>query len=302
MDIRTLQYFLAVAREESITRAAEALNMTQPPLSREMKALEEELGKQLLIRGSRKISLTEEGVILRRRAEEVMELMEKTRMEIQASGEQVAGDLHIGGGETHGMELIAKTVRNLHLRYPQVRVHLYSGNAQDVFERLDNGLLDFGLVIDPTDLSKYDYLKLPYKDTWGLLLRKDHPLAQKESIQAGDLEGLPLLVSRQSLVQEGIAGWLGGRQRGLQIVATYNLIFNASLLVRQGIGCAICLAKLVPEYEGNILTFRPFAPAIEAGVSLAWKKYQVFSKPAARFFEMLQCILLDAGDSAVEGA
>lgn len=300
MDIRSLQYFLAVAREGSITRAAEALNMTQPPLSREMKALEEELGKQLLIRGSRKIGLTEEGIILRRRAEEMMALMEKTRMEIQASGAQVTGDLHIGGGETYGMERIAETVRRLYQRYPQIRVHLYSGNAQDVFERLDNGLLDFGLVIDPVNLSKYDYIKLPYKDRWGLLMRKDHPLAQRESIQAGDMDGLPLLVSRQSMVQEGFAGWLGSHRQGPRIAATYNLIFNASLLVRRGMGCALCLANLVPEYAESPLTFRPFAPAMEAGVSLVWKKYQVFTKPAARFFEMLQCVLLETRQAPQE--
>lgn len=185
MDIRRLEYFLAVAREESITRAAEALHMSQPPLSREMKALEAELGKQLLIRGSRKVTLTEEGMILRRRAEELVELLEKARMEVEASGELVAGDLHIGGGETFGMELIAQTVQRLCKRYPHIRVHLYSGNAQDVLERLDNGLLDFGLVIEPVELKKYDYLKLPYKDVWGLLMPRDHPPGGKR----GDLPG-----------------------------------------------------------------------------------------------------------------
>lgn len=291
MDIRRLEYFLAVAREESITRAAEALHMSQPPLSREMKALEAELGKQLLIRGSRKVTLTEEGMILRRRAEELVELLEKARMEVEASGELVAGDLHIGGGETFGMELIAQTVQRLCKRYPHIRVHLYSGNAQDVLERLDNGLLDFGLVIEPVELKKYDYLKLPYKDVWGLLMPRDHPLAAKEAICPEDLEGLPLLVSRQAMVQDGLSGWLGANRRSPQIVATYNLIFNASLLVQRGVGCALCLAHLVPEYPGSPLVFRPFSPLLDAGVSLAWKKYQVFTKPGGRFLEMLQKIL-----------
>ncbi|HIV87403.1 MAG TPA: LysR family transcriptional regulator [Candidatus Pygmaiobacter gallistercoris] len=291
MEFRRLEYFLAVAREESITRAAEALNMTQPPLSREMKALEEELGRQLLVRGSRKVTLTEEGRILRRRAEEMLELMEKTRAEVQASGDQVAGDLQIGGGETCGMALVAEAICRLQQRYPLIRVHLYSGNAPDVFERLDNGLIDFGLVIDPVDLDKYDHLQLPYRDTWGLLLRRDHPLAEKEAIEVEDLEDLPLLVSRQAFVRDGIAGWLGSRRRSPRILGTYNLIFNASLLVLQGAGCALCLSHLVPEYEGSLLTFRPFRPLLQSGVSVAWKKYQDFPKPAAHFLEMLQQVL-----------
>ena len=294
MDIRSLEYFLAVAREESITRAAEALHMTQPPLSREMKALEEELGTQLLIRGSRKITLTEEGQILRRRAEELVELMRKARAEVQASSEMISGDLYIGGGETFGMELIAEVIHRLQQRYPLIQIHLYSGNAPDVFEQLDNGLLDFGLVIDPADLSKYEHLALPYRDIWGLLMRKDNPLAQKSAVSAQDLDEVPLLVSRQTFARDGIAGWLGLHQVTPKIVVTYNLIFNASLLVRRGVGCALCLAHLVPEYEESPLTFRPFQPLIEAGVSVVWKKYQVFTKPASRFLEILQEVLSEA--------
>lgn len=207
MDIRSLEYFLAVAQEESITRAAEVLHMTQPPLSREMKALEGELGKQLLIRGSRKVTLTEEGMLLRRRAEELVGLMEKTRMEIQASGELVAGICY-RGGETFGMELIAQTVQRLCKRYPLIRVHLYSGNAQDVLERLDNGLLDFGLVIDPADLKKYDYLKLPYKDVWGLLMPRDHPLAAKRRFARKIWKGCPFWFPAKPWCRTGFPdGW-----------------------------------------------------------------------------------------------
>ena len=296
MDIRTLEYFLAIAREESITRAAEALHMTQPPLSREMRALEEELGKQLLVRGSRKITLTEEGMMLRRRAEEIIGLMEKTRAEVQASGDMIVGDLHIGGGETHGMEPVAEAIKRLCNRYQNIRVHLYSGNAQDIFERLENGLIDFGIVIEPADLSGYDYIRLPHKDVWGLLMRKDHPLAQKDEVEAVDIEGIPIVASRQAMTDNGINGWFDSKHSKPQIVATYNLIFNATLLVKQGVGCALCLAHLVPEYDESELTFRPFKPLIEAGVSVAWKKYQPFSKPAARFLDVLKEVLTEKSE------
>ena len=300
LDIRTLEYFLAVAREENITRAAKALNMTQPPLSREIKALEEELGKQLFVRGSRKVTLTEEGMILRRRAEELVMLMEKTKSEVAASNDQVSGDLHIGGGETYGMEFTAETLCRLYRRYPGIRVHLHSGNAYDLFEKLENGILDFALVIEPADLSKYDYIRMPYKDIWGLLMRKDHPLALKEAVTPDDLDGLELLVSRQSLMRDGLESRFRAKRGGPVITATYNLIFNASLLVKSGMGCALCLERLVPEYEESLLTFRPFTPRTESGVSVIWKKYQVFSKPAAKFLEVMQEVLSEAPDIARE--
>lgn len=288
MDIRVLQYFLAVAREESITKAAEALHMTQPPLSRQLKDLEDELGKQLFIRGNRKITLTEEGLILRKRAEEMIELMEKTKSEVRTSGESISGDIYIGGGETEGFRLIAKAIEQLRKQYPHIRFHLFSGNADDVTERLDNGLLDFGVLIEPADVGKYDFVRLPVQNRWGLLLRRDHPLAQKEGISPNDLRNLPLIASRQSLAHNELSGWLGKQYESLNIVATYNLINNAALLAEENVGCLLCLDRIIPEYESSRLCFRTLIPKVEAGLALVWKKYQVFSKAAEAFLTILQ--------------
>ncbi len=288
MDIRVLQYFLAVAREESITKAAESLNMTQPPLSRQLKELEEELGKQLLIRGNRKVTLTEEGMILRKRAEEMVELMEKTKSEVSFSGKNIRGEIYIGGGETEGMRLIAKIAEKMKTKHPHICYHLFSGNADDVTERLDRGLLDFGILIDPADIKKYDFIKLPTKDKWGLLMRRDHPLAGKQGIKPKDLQGIPLIASRQSLAHNELSGWLGKQYGSLHIITTYNLLYNASLMVEENVGCALCLDHIIPEYENSPLCFRPLEPQIEVGLNIVWKKYQVFSSAAEAFLERLR--------------
>lgn len=288
MDIRVLKYFLTVAREESISRAAEALHMTQPPLSRQLKDLEEELGKQLLIRGSRKITLTEEGVILRKRAEEMVELFEKTKAEVISSNERITGDIYIGGGESEGFRIISKAADKVRQKHPDIHYHLFSGNADDVSERLDNGLLDFGVLIEPADIKKYDFIKLPAKEQWGLLIRKEHPLAKKESISPSDLQSIPLIASRQSIAHNELSGWLGKEYESLNIVTTYNLLYNASLMVEENVGCALCLNHIIPEYENSRLCFRPLEPKVEVGVNLVWKKYQVFSKAAEIFLKTLQ--------------
>ena len=288
MDIRVLQYFLAVAREASITKAAESLNMTQPPLSRQLKELEEELGKQLLIRGNRKVTLTEEGMILRKRAEEMVALMDKTKSEISSSGENISGEIYIGGGETEGMRLIAKIAEKIKTKHPHICYHLFSGNADDVTERLDQGLLDFGILIDPADIKKYDFIKLPTKDRWGVLMRRDHTLAKKQGIKPKDLQGIPLIASRQSLAHNELSGWLGKQYESLHIITTYNLLYNASLMVEENVGCALCLEHIIPEYENSPLCFRPLEPQIEVGLNIVWKKYQVFTKAAEIFLHTLQ--------------
>ena len=288
MDIRVLQYFLATAREASITKAAESFNMTQPPLSRQLKELEEELGKQLFIRGNRRVTLTEEGMILRKRAEEMVELMEKTKAEVSSSGENISGEIYIGGGETEGIRLIAKAAEKIQRKHPGISYHLFSGNADDVTERLDRGLLDFGILIEPADIKKYDFIRLPTKDRWGLLMRRDHPLAEKNEIQPEDLQGLPLIASRQSLAHNELSGWLGKQYESLQIVTTYNLLYNASLMVEEKVGCALCLDHIIPEYENSPLCFRPLEPQIEVGLDIVWKKYQVFTKPATLFLNTMQ--------------
>ena len=290
MEIRILRYFLTVAREESISKAAEYLHITQPTLSRQLMELEEELGSKLLNRGKRnhKITLTDEGMLLRKRAEEIIALVDKTESEFIATNEIISGDIYIGGGETDAMRFIAKTAQKLKKDYPHIRYHLFSGNADDVTEKLDKGLLDFGILIEPADIEKYNYIQLPVTDCWGLLMRKDSPLANKERIFASDLLEIPLITSRQALVRNEISGWSGEDIEKLNIVATYNLVYNASLMVDEGFGYALCLDKLVNTSESSNLCFKSLAPQLEAHLDIVWKKHQVFSKAAETFLTMLK--------------
>lgn len=288
MELRVLRYFLAVAREETISGAAEAVHVTQPTLSRQMMDLEEELGKTLFLRGKRRISLTEEGMFLRKRAQEIVELVEKTESEFSAAEKDIGGEVWIGGGETDAMRLIARAARGLQAAYPHISYHLFSGNAEDVAERLDRGLVDFGVFVEPADLSKYDFIKLPATDIWGVLMRKDSPLAQKQTIRPEDLFGLPLLCSRQPMVKNEISGWMGAHYEKLNIMTTYNLIYNASLMVEEGMGYALCLDKIIKTSGDGPLCFRPLEPRLEVGLDIVWKKYQIFSKAAAKFLEYLQ--------------
>ena len=291
MEIRVLRYFLAVAREETISAAAETLHVTQPTLSRQLMDLEEELGKKLFIRGNRKNTLTEEGMILRKRAEEVIELLDKTKAEVSASNEDISGNIYIGGAETDGIRFVAAMIKELRADYPQIVFHISSGNAEDVTERLDRGLLDFGVLLDPADMSKYDYIKLPGLDVWGVLMRKDSPLAGKKTVKPRDLYGLPVIISGQSMVKNEISGWMGGKYNKLNIVATYNLLFNASLMVEEGVGYALGLDKIIRISEHSDLCFRPLEPRLEVGLNIIWKKYQVFSKPSKLFIERMQARL-----------
>ena len=289
MDLRVLRYFLAVVREESITAAAEALHVTQPTLSRQLMELEEELGAQLLIRGGRRIALTEKGMLLRRRAEELVELADKTQLEMHSDEEQIGGEVMIGGGESDAMRLIGRAAAALHEKHPALSYRLYSGNAEDVKERLDKGLLDFGVFIAPCDLSKYEYLRLPAVDVWGLLARKDHPLAKQGFFTKKDLDDLPLLVSRQELVEQTFAKWYGGQPK-FDVIGSYNLLFNAALLVEEGFGCALCLDKLANTSKESKLCFLPAEPKVEAQIDFAWKKYQVLSKAAETFLAKMRLL------------
>lgn len=288
MDIRVLQYFLAVAREESITKAAERLHMTQPPLSRQLKDLEEELGKQLFIRGSKKVTLTEDGILLRKRAEELVDLMEKTKAEMTSSSENISGDIHIGCGETEAISFLAQAAWDLQQEYPLIHYHLYSGDAERVLERLDKGLIDFGPLVGPVDINKYDYMRLPFKDTWGVLMRKDSPLAEKEKITAEDLWDKPLILSHQTSINSEMFSWLKTDLSKLNIAATYDLIYNASLFVKKGFGYVIALDRLINTTGDSTLCFRPLSPALEAGLCIVWKKHQVFSRASNAFLKQLQ--------------
>ena len=260
MELRVLNYFLAIAREQSIVHAAESLHLSQPTLSTQIKNLEQELGKQLFIRGtkgSRKVTLTEEGMILRKRAEEILDLVKKAETEIKMSDDVVIGDVS-------------------------------SGNSTLVSEYLDKGLIDFGIIFGDVDLTKYNVLEMPYHDIWGVLMCKDSPLAEKESIAPADLYDVPLILSQQESQGGTLTQWLGREPDQLNIAATYNLIFNASLLVDEGLGYAIGLDKIINTTGESNLCFRPLNPRLENKMNIIWKKYQVFSKPVEKFLEVLR--------------
>lgn len=299
MELRVLRYFLAVAREGSVTGAANFLHVTQPTLSRQLKDLEEELGTKLFIRHSHSVSLTPDGMRLRKRAEEVVDMIEKTEAEFAVKEENIGGDIHIGGGETRVMRLLAGIIHEIRKEYPNIHIHLHSGNSEDVTERLDKGLLDFGVLIQPADLSKYDYVNLPEKDVWGVITRKDSPLAARQVIGRRDLLGEPLLLSRQAIrrtsVRNEFIEWFKDDFEKLDVVGTFNLVYNASILAENGIGHVVTIGGLADTSGNSELCFRLLDPRLETALNIVWKKFQVFS-PAAEVF--LQKIQETFGDTA----
>ena len=285
MDIRVLRYFLTVAREESFSRAADALYLSQPTLSRQIREMEEELGVQLLIRTNRNVRLTQEGQRLRRRAQEIVDLMDKTQEEFAGLEGEISGEIAIGCGETQIMREVAKVAIPLQQEHPGIRFNLYSANADDVSEKLEQGLLDFGLMFEPFDMRKYDTLVLPFSDTIGFLMQENHPLAKKKSIRMEDVTGVPLILPRQGQAISPSASLMNGDFdiNRLNVVCYYNLLFNAAVMVEQGMGIAYCLDHLAETTEHTGLTFRPVYPPAVNRLRLAWKKYQIFS-PAAELF------------------
>lgn len=297
MELRVLNYFLAIAREQSIIHAAESLHLSQPTLSTQIKGLERELGKQLLIRGtkgSRKVTLTEEGMILKKRAEEILDLVRRTENEISISDDIVMGDVYIGTGETDGVRLIARAAQALQSRYPGIHYHISSGNSAYVSEYLEKGLIDFGVVFGDVDLTKYNALETAYSETWGVLMRKDSVLADLDAISPENLWDKPLILSQQEAKGGSLTQWIGKEVTDLNIIATYNLLFNASLLVDEGLGYAIGYDKIINTSGNSRLCFRPLDPVLENKLSIIWKKYQVFSKPAEKFLEILRELLTQA--------
>ena len=292
MEIRVLRYFMAIAREGSITNAANFLHITQPTLSRQIHDLEVELGQKLFIRGSHNMTLTAEGMILRKRAEEILSMVDKTEAEFNSMESTVSGDIYIGGGETDAIKLVAQIAKDLRTSYPGIHYHLYSGNSEDVTERLDKGLLDFGILIQPADISKYDYINIPAKDTWGVIMRRDSPLAVKESIRKEDLLNVPLLCSRQAISKDRrnneFTDWFGEDFERLDIVTTFNLVYNAAIMVEAGLGYAVTIDKITNTTESSNLCFRPLEPRLYSSLNIIWKKYQVFSSPSELFLNKLR--------------
>lgn len=285
MEIRVLRYFLAVAREGSVTRAARALHLTQPTLSRQIRELEEELGQTLFSRGGRELSLTREGLLLRQRAEEIVGLAEITEKEFRSLGEKtVSGDLSLGCGESKALSFVTDALKVLQDEHPLIIPHFFSGNGEIVMDRLDKGLLDFAVLMGAENTERYYSLPLPNHDTWGLLMDKDDPMAQKKAITAEDLLGIPLILSSQSLSRDELSGWLGFPMSRLHIAATYTLLFNGSLMVRSGLGYALCFDHIAPSGKDSPFAFRP----LTSPLSLVWKKHQILSAPAEAFLAKIR--------------
>lgn len=287
MEIRELKYFLAVANEGSISGAAEALFITQPSLSRQMQNLEREVGGALFERGNRKITLTERGKLLKKRAEELMELYEKTVNDVSAPAHDVSGEVCIGGGESPAMKSVIRAALNVKREHPKVKFKFFSGDAAAVFEKLDKGLIDFGVIIDADISGEYNALRLPLSDAWGALMRSDCKLAEKPFITPADLDGVPLICSDQSFAKGLIARWLCKDSDEIAITATYNLLYVASQLVEEGAGVALSLEGIV-NTKGSGLAFRRLEPQISTHIDVLWKKYALFSKPAELFLSALK--------------
>ncbi len=287
MEIRTLRYFIQIARDENITKAAEYLHISQPTLSRQIQSLEDELGKKLFHRHSHHITLTDEGILLRQRAEEILSLVDKTADEFASMDDIAGGDVRIGCAESEGMKFFIEAANRLHARYPRIRFHFYSSDTEAIAEKLDRGLLDMAVIVQPVDLTKYNYLRIPFEDRWGLLLRKDHPLAEKSAIELEDVLHLPVICSHQGL-KDDLLDWFGEKRKDLNVVATYDLIFNASIMAREGLGCVLGLDGLVYTGAESDLCFRPLSPAFPSPLYVIWKKYQVFTPVAQLLIDELK--------------
>ena len=287
MEIRALRYFLETAKEGNMTRAAKRLFISQPTMSKQLKELENELGVKLFIRSNYSIKLTEAGMLLRDRAEDILSLVDKTEAEFKSLEEINSGDIFVGAPESEAMSLFAEAVHSLQKSYPKIRCNIYSGNLPDVCERLDKGLLDFAIVMSYVDLSKYNYLPLPAKDTWGILMRKDDPLAGKYTFEVADLKKLPLICSRQWIDQES-PKWLGSSAKDMNIIATYNLVYNGSIMVRAGMGYAVVLDKLVNIGDDSSLIFKPLSGVPQTETYVIWRKDQAFSPLAGLLLQELE--------------
>lgn len=288
MEIRELNYFIAVAECGSISKAARKLFITQPNLSRQLQKLEEELGQKLLIRGNKNTELSDAGKLLYKRAKEITELASKTRDEISSDNGELAGTVSIGGGESYAVELIARAAKDMKDDHPRVKFDFFSGDTDAVTEKLDKGLIDFGILIEPSDLTKYNSLRLPLKDTWGILARDDSPVANKSFVTPKDLQDLPLIFSVHSFKKNAITEWFDKTPEKLNVVATYNLLYNASLMVKQGIGYAVGLDKIVGTSSESGLKFIPFEPRLETHLDVAWKKSAVLSRTSETFLKYLK--------------
>lgn len=287
MEIRVLRYFLEIARAGNMTRAAEMLHVSQPTLSKQIKDLEQELGKKLFIRKSTSLSLTDEGMLLRKRAEDILDMVDKTTDEFKALDEITGGEVHIGCAESYQIKYLAQAIHSFKKKYPLFRYHLTSGNTEQVTERLDRGLIDFAVIVEPPNLSRYNYLELPETDIWGLIMKNDDPLARKNTICYDDLANLDLICSEQGMKFD-IARWCGEKADTLNLTGTLNLSYNGSVFVKEGLGYMLTFDKLIKTDSESGLCFRPLEPVLETKMYVIWKKYQVFTPIAELLLDELK--------------
>jgi DNA-binding transcriptional LysR family regulator len=293
MEIRVLRYFLTVVREENISKAADVLHITQPTLSRQLARLEEELGTQLFCRGSRKITLTNEGMLLRRRAEEIVELVDKASQEILASEEEISGTITIGAGELASVQTMVELCGSFQKKYPQVKFEFYTATADQVKERMERGLVDIGLLLEPVDMERFEFIRLDRKENWVVLMRPDSPLAGKKGVTPKDLVGLPLLLPSRLNVQSEVANWFGDEFVNLDIRYTGNLSTNSAVLVQKGYAYAVVIEGSVIFWNPELIVAKPFAPALTATTAFAWRRNQPFPKATEKFIEYMKNKLSD---------
>lgn len=291
MEIRILRYFLTVVREESITKASEVLHITQPTLSRQLAQMEKDLGVKLFDRGTRKIKLTNEGILLRRRAEEILQLVDKTEKELVEQEEQVEGKISMGCGEIAAVQLLSQIIKSFRQKYPLVTFDIFTATADLVKEQMDKGLLDIGLFLEPIDMEKYEFTRLDIGEKWVVLMRSDDPLAARETITAQDLSELPLILPRRMNVQNELASWFGSYYDRLNVVFTSNLSTNSSIMVNSGLAYSLVIEGAVPFLDHSKITYRQLDPPLTATSVLAWKRGQPFSLATTKFIQHIQCFL-----------
>lgn len=290
MEIKDLRYFLAIAREENMTRASELIHVSQSTLSKTVKALEEELGKKLFVRHSFSISLTDEGVLLRKRADDLVTMADKIAAEFQSMDILSGGDLYLGLAESYQIRYLAREIKQLKEEFPDLHYHITSGDTEQVTEKLDKGILDFAVLVEPPDANKYDFLQFPEADRFGLVLPEKDILAKKKAIRSDDLVGLPLFCSEQSWHAD-LPRWCGERMNELHLEGSFRLAYNGGIFVREGLGYLLTFDHLINTEPGSGLVFRPLAPALTVEMYLVWKKYQVFSPIAELFLKKMRVFL-----------
>lgn len=285
MDFRVLNYFLMVAREENITKAAKLLHISQPTLSRQLMQLEQELNTKLFQRSNHTIYLTSEGLLFRRRASELLQLAEKAKKELAQSEEEISGEISIGCGELLSVQELGNMMSAFQQRHPLVTFHLHSSYNQNIQEWLERGILDLGLMIEPVDISKYNFVRMQQKEEWGALVKEDSSLAQKEVMTAEDLAGIPLITTRNPKVDNELVSWFGNQAAQREVAVTYNLLYNGAMMVSQGMGTAMCL-KLNCHYPD--LKFVPLEPKLELSSVLVWREHQAYANAVTAFIRFVR--------------